>query len=204
MDRKPLNTISAVVYQCCADVNDANNSRYGQFLGWALWAYRELNFDVTGKLERVCLEMNEARKVSLPKGCVSWTKLTFSGGDRLYSLINQNGAFIWGQIGTAMKMAPSQFLEYDDLNGVMAFSSLISRQKVYLEYMTDGLCGNSETYINPQLSEYLRRAVHFQRADFDGETESQIARRGRDLYDAETKVRARVFGLTEEELIALL
>lgn len=200
-----MNTISAVVYQCCADIGDLNNSRYEQFLGWALWSYRELNLDVTGNVERVCLEMDGARKIRIPGGYVDWSIIAFNGPDRVYSVLNRNGAMIWGICPTVSRLAPSQLVEIDEKAGTMSFSSLVSRQGVYLEFITDGLCGHGTTVVNPYLADYLRKCVHFERVDFDpGSSQGEIARRGRDKSYAETVVRARVMGITEDEMASMV
>lgn len=74
---------------------------------------------------------------------------------------------------------------------------------LYLEYITDGFDPCGETIVNPYLADYIKKAIEFawEQDKEPNRTEASIYRRGRAMYDAELKVRARKNDLDPQTLL---
>lgn len=77
-------------------------------------------------------------------------------------------------------------------------------EQVYVEYITDGFDPCKETVINPVMRDYILKYIDYKYEEKNNpdRTEASIARKGRDLYHAEAKVRANVNTIDKATLLA--
>ena len=84
-ENKKFYTITAVVDRCLED-NDLPDHYFDKFLGWGLWALREVHLDDYQEPRTVKLTMNDARSVDLPKDYVDWVVIGLQIGEMVKTL----------------------------------------------------------------------------------------------------------------------
>lgn len=78
-------TITSIVDRCLED-NDLPDHYFDKFLGWGLWALREVHIDDHQDPKTVKLTMNDARSVDLPKDYVDWLIIGIQVGELVKTL----------------------------------------------------------------------------------------------------------------------
>lgn len=121
-----------------------------------------------------------------------------------YSFSNYNGGSIYGLGGGFI--TKGHFKVHD--NGqckklLMDYDYPL--QEVYVEYITDGFNPCAETIIHPYLYDYLVKYMDFKYEEKNNPkaTEASIYRKGRDVADAERRIRSRRNNLDPTTLLNL-
>jgi hypothetical protein len=215
-------TLSAVVEMCLADAQETQH-RYQQFLRWAIWQYREFNFDTSQQIKGAKLSMNDVKAIELPLDFVDWVRVvgivdgkatvldvnmdiplvssvaTKGNYDAIYSRDIKDFFHNYGQFqrnGVQPWTSKGHFRMDKDNNQIL-FSSTVTTGEIYLEYIGDGIEPGRDTIVNPYIMESLRQYVHFQRIRFS-KTANQYDKEQakREFVEAKSLARSRIFAFS--------
>jgi len=116
---KKYYTISAIVDRCLDD-NELPDHYFDKFLGWGLWALREINLDDAQEPKTVRLSMNNTRLVELPKDYIDWVVIGIQIGEQVKTLgVNESMVGLTGEDRTLGNPTSFQRLGINDLpNGI--------------------------------------------------------------------------------------
>lgn len=112
-----------------------------------------------------------------------------------YQFFNYNGESLFGfGVGTLPSKGHFQIVKRDDSTREITFDYDVNvGTKIVLEYLSDGLCADGESVVDPMLVDFLEADMdHFYERKYStSRSEASIGRTSRDLWDAEVRVAAR-------------
>jgi hypothetical protein len=178
-------TIDNIVRSYKADKGQNSLHGYVRILKWAIDGLRDWHFDGGLELKTVCIKINPNLTADLPKDYEIWTKVGLSKGDRIMafvpdSTIKMNNTY---EDKPNDKYFTHTFSNYTDPSGstgeirgygyghngvgyfrmdknCIRFSSEITAEFVYLEYLSNGFDPSTETLVNEHaykiILEYIR------------------------------------------------
>lgn len=125
----------------------------------------------------------------------------------LYSFSNFCGRTLWGASGGLPKRGHYKMVRRQNGEFEILLDAGLSMQQVYVEGIALGVNANGSTICHPYLADFVRKAVHHNYQKFLRGPEkllSEIERTGREMWDAEMKVRGRTSNLDRATLLTIM
>lgn len=205
---------------------------YIQFLHYALKCVEELHYDCLKNMKSVELTLASDNTVSLPTDYVDWCKIGFDS-DQYISELGQNHDFsrlaqpaVTGEEGEAMSAffynVTNQYGEHmGQLYGIgndnpMSFKVLPERgmiqidkrfgkDKVVLEYITDGTTTSTSTFIHPYAAQTVEDYMFWKyKANSRKYNRLDVKLAREEYYDQLRRFRARMNPLTVTDIVRSL
>ena len=87
-------TASEIVQSTLINEGDNGMHKYQQRLEWVLRGIKKLNFDTLKSVKSANIQLNDNNTIDLPIDCITWTRVGFKRGDKIYPLSQKHdGAF---------------------------------------------------------------------------------------------------------------
>lgn len=223
MEANRFYTLQAIVDEVKNDLEETGTHKDLQFLQWAISGYRDMQFSSPVDVKTCKLKMNGYGAITLPDGCVTYTKVAVKYGRKLVVvgltgeagsdlLVSESAVFATPSVyRTKQYTAAYDFQNcdgktlrgycYGDLTGAfevhgnqLQFHPNFHGLPVYLEYITDGIDPCGDTAVHPFLFDYIWAYIHWRRVKADDRNSQALKEeKERDMKKAKLKAAMRLY-----------
>jgi hypothetical protein len=224
-----LVTLQNIVRNFLNDLNIYNDFEYKRYMQWAIRGYMKLHMDYLHQPEVEYLTVDSNNIAHLPDDFVDYIRIgrishgkivTYSRNDNIMlprgeicfqnnvnsDLQNsENGSvayYNWEQ--APMKIFNIGFYRVDYEYNRIIFSGDMVGKEVVVEYVSNGISLDGNTYIPRKAQEPMIAWLHYQKALNDGEAQSMIDRRAAIWGDELDRLECGELSFTAQELLDVL
>jgi hypothetical protein len=199
MNTKGITTLQQIVDEVMNDLNETSRYDFKRYLQWAIRGYNKLNMLHLNTVETYVSNVTAINTINLPDDYVDYYRIGYIYNNYINEITrNDNIALVFSEncgeevadesLVNAMPIvnmtwinAPKSTFDvgefrYDRANNRLILKGSFPDVPVVVEYKSSGVRLDGKTYIPLIAKETLIAFIHYQRTEFDGESDVRVMR----------------------------